>query len=262
MKKIINFGATLSIVLMTSQVFALTSHTGYSGAPGSYGSCAVSCHGTSGGTIQVSGFPEQYSEGQTYTITITHSGGSSIRLFNGSCRAGSGSANAGVISAGTNTATYTRPNETNGIRLSSTNQNSATFNWTAPTDTTSEARLYIAGLQGSYSGQNTNLILISTREQVGIKDEAEIPDSYAILSNYPNPFNARTNIVFNLPISSDVSLDIYNVNGQVVESLIEGYLEAGKHSIAWNANSYPSGKYMYKLTFGEREIANKMILLK
>ena len=262
MKKIVSLGAILTIVLMASQVFASTSYTGYSGAPESYGSCAASCHGSSGGTIQVSGFPEQFAEGQTYTITITHSGGSSIRQFNGSCRAGSGSANAGVISAGTNTTTYTRPNETNGIHLSATNQNSATFSWTAPTDTTSEARLYIAGLQGSYSGQNTNLTLISTREQVGIKDQAEIPNSYAILSNYPNPFNARTNIVFNLTASSDVRLDIYNVKGQVVESFVKNFMEAGHHSITWDAANYPSGIYLYKLTSGERKITNKMILLK
>jgi len=262
MKRIIDFSATLLVMLYCPAVFAHATYTGYSGAPGSSGSCAASCHGSSGGTIQVSGFPEQFTEGQTYTITITHSGGSSIRQFNGSCRAGSGSVNAGVISAGSNTSTYTRPNETNGIHLSSTNQNSATFNWTAPTDTTSEARLYIAGLQGGYSGQNTNLVLISTRDQVGIKDEPEIPDSYAILSNYPNPFNARTNIVFNLPISSDVRLDIYNANGQIVESFVEGFLEAGRHSIAWNAYSYPSGIYMYKLSYEDREITNKMILLK
>ncbi len=262
MKRIIDLSAVLLVMLYCPAVFAHATYTGYSGAPGSSGSCASSCHGTSGGTIQISGFPEQFVEGQAYTITITHSGGSSIRQFNGSCRAGSGSANAGIISAATNTSAYSQTNETNGIRLSATNQNSGTFIWTAPIDTTSEARLYIAGLQGSYSGQNTSLVLVSTRQQVGIKDQAEIPESYVILSNYPNPFNAWTNIVFNLPASNDVRLDIYNLSGQLVESFREGYLEAGQHSIVWAAADYPSGIYLYKLSFGEREIANKMILLK
>lgn len=262
MKRIGGLSVIAVLMIISSQVYARTSYTGYSGAPGSYGNCASSCHGSSGGTIQVADFPEQFTEGQTYTITITHAGGNSIGQFNGSCRIGTGSINAGVISAGTNTTTYSRPSETNGIHLSSANQNSATFTWTAPIDSISEARLYIAGTQGGFSGPNTNLVLISTREQVGINIQPEVPDSYVILSNYPNPFNARTNIVFNLPSRSNVSLDIYNINGQVIESFNRNYLEAGRHSFAWVAADYPSGIYMYKLTYGDSIITNKMILLK
>jgi hypothetical protein len=72
-----------------------------------------------------------------------------------------GSANAGSLTAGTGTSTYNATGESNGVKLSSNNQNSGSFNWTAPAAGTGTVRLYVAGLQGGYSGQNTRLILVS-----------------------------------------------------------------------------------------------------
>jgi hypothetical protein len=94
-------------------------------------------------------------------VTIGHSSGSTISNLNGSCRVGTGSTNAGTLTAGTGTATYNVSGETNGLHLSSNNLNSATFNWTAPAAGTGTVRLYIAGLQGGYSGQNTRLVVVS-----------------------------------------------------------------------------------------------------
>ncbi len=135
---------------------------GYSGAPGSQGTCAASCHGSSGGTIQVTGFPTEYVPGANYTVTVSHAGGESIRQFNGSCRIGAGSPNAGVISAGTNTSTYSVIQETNGIHFNDVNQAGGTFQWTAPSPGTGEVTLYIAGLQGGYDGLNSALTLAAT----------------------------------------------------------------------------------------------------
>jgi hypothetical protein len=153
------------ILAFTSLVFGHATYTGYSGAPGSHGTCASSCHGTTGGTIQISGFPSEYVPGQAYTITISHFSGTSIRQFNGSCRVGTGSTNAGTIVEGTNTATYNIAVETNGIHLSAAGHNSGDFEWTAPTQGTGTVRLYIAGLQGtSSSGPNTTLVLVCTEQ--------------------------------------------------------------------------------------------------
>ena len=96
-------------VALAPAAYGHANYTGYSGAPGSDGRCASSCHGSSGGTIQVSGFPESYTAGEVYTLTVTHTAGTTIRNFNGSCRVGTGSANAGVIASGTGTVTYNVP---------------------------------------------------------------------------------------------------------------------------------------------------------
>jgi hypothetical protein len=154
------------IVLLASIAFGHPTYIGYSGAPGSSGTCASSCHGSSGGTIQIEGFPAEYVPGQSYTITISHNGGNEIRQFNGSCRIGTGSSNAGAISAGTNTITYNTSGETNGIHLSSISLDSGSFQWAAPAQGTGDVRLYVAGHQGNYSGANTNIIQVSSEQAI------------------------------------------------------------------------------------------------
>ena len=114
-----------------------------------------------GGTVTVTGFPAQYSPGQSYLITIQRASGSSIANFNGSCRIGTGSENGGTISAGTGTATYNTSGETNGIHLSPNNQDSATFNWAAPASGTGTVSLYVAAHQGTASGANTVIVQVS-----------------------------------------------------------------------------------------------------
>ena len=162
MKKLLVLTA---ILVFASLSFGHATNIGYSGAPDSHGTCASSCHGTTGGTIQISGFPSEYVPGQTYTVTISHFSGSSIRQFNGSCRVGTGSTNAGTIVEGANTATYNIAVETNGIHLSAAGHNSGDFEWTAPALGTGTVRLYIAGMQGTTSsGQNTALVLVATEQ--------------------------------------------------------------------------------------------------
>ncbi len=150
------------ILFLTSGIaLAHNSYTGYSGAP-TRSTCAGSCHGSGTGTVTISNFPPAYAPGQSYAVTIQRTSGNSIGNFNGSCRVGTGTTNAGVLSSGTGTSTYNVSGETNGIHLSSNNQNSATFNWTAPAAGTGTVRLYIGAHQGNYSGNNTVLVLIST----------------------------------------------------------------------------------------------------
>ena len=80
--------------------------------------------------------------------------------------------------------------------------------------------------------------------------------------NYPNPFNAQSNIIFDLPIAGNVNLEIYNLLGQKVAVLADGIMTAGQHKVIWNAADYSSGAYFYRLRTGEEVIAGKMNLLK
>lgn len=88
------------------------------------------------------------------------------------------------------------------------------------------------------------------------------PDVLMLGENYPDPFNASTNIEFSLPADADVSLKVYNLLGQEVETLIDGMMDAGINSVSWNASGYASGVYFYKLTAGDKTVTKRMTLLK
>ncbi|MBD3232243.1 MAG: T9SS type A sorting domain-containing protein [candidate division Zixibacteria bacterium] len=89
-----------------------------------------------------------------------------------------------------------------------------------------------------------------------------IPSEYSLDGNFPNPFNASTNISFSLPEAGNVSLEVYNLMGQKVASLMNGYKEAGQHAVNWDASNYSSGVYFYKLSAGEKVFTMRMTLLK
>jgi hypothetical protein len=252
----------LTILSTFSLAYGHATYTGYSGAPGCRGTCATSCHGATGGAIQISGFPNQYVPGQAYTITISHGGSTSIRQFNGSCRIGSGSQNAGVIAAGTGTSTYNATGETNGIHFTATNQNTGTFQWTAPANGTGIVKLYVAGQQGNSGGQCTALVLTSTEQATGIESDVANPKSYFLLSNYPNPFNSSTTIRLSMAESGSVKLNIYNSLGVKIQSLFSGNLDTGEHLISWNASRFPSGIYFVKAETNGHSENIKIVLLK
>lgn len=156
---------TLCTLALTSSLWALPTYVGRSGAPGR-STCASSCHGSGGGTVQISGFPADYTPGQAYTLTIQRLSGNPIVNFNASCRVGSGTVNAGVIAAGTGTVTYNVPGETNGVHFSVDNQTSGTFNWTAPAAGTGNVRLYAGALQTDIDGENTTIVLTANEALV------------------------------------------------------------------------------------------------
>ncbi|NOY76236.1 MAG: DUF4876 domain-containing protein, partial [Calditrichaeota bacterium] len=92
---------------------------------------------------------------------------------------------------------------------------------------------------------------------------AVIPLRYALEQNYPNPFNPRTSIAFQLKKTGKVTLEIYNTVGQRVATLVDGKkMKAGSHRVSWNAASYPSGLYFYKLSVNHFQSVKKMLLVK
>ena len=106
-------------------------------------------------------------------------------------------------------------------------------------------------------------IPVSIDVLTGIDDNDNgLPLTYNLFQNYPNPFNPNTEIKLRLPKQSEVSLEIYNILGQRVAVLIEGFLSAGVHNFTWNASKAASGVYYYKLSAGEFTDIKKMLLLK
>jgi len=91
---------------------------------------------------------------------------------------------------------------------------------------------------------------------------SNLPNSYGLSQNYPNPFNPSTTISFSLPEANYVTLDIFNVLGQKVESLVNENMPAGTHEVEWQTGSTASGVYFYRLTAGSFSDTKKMMFLK
>ncbi len=121
----------------------------------------------------------------------------------------------------------------------------------------------------NFDGTNTNILIyslennnfsgefvnIGTNEIVSLKMADVlgnqvivnwVPTTYALEQNYPNPFNPTTRIPFSIPVNANVTLDIYNNNGQKITTL-SGTFETGNHEFEWDASNYPSGAYSYTL---------------
>ena len=89
-----------------------------------------------------------------------------------------------------------------------------------------------------------------------------ISDKYSLLNSYPNPFNPATSINFTLSMESDISLEIYDIQGRMVEVLLNGNMQTGYHSVIWNANNHSNGIYFVKMVVGDFVNTQKLILLK
>ena len=94
-----------------------------------------------------------------------------------------------------------------------------------------------------------------------------IPNNYSLHQNYPNPFNPITSIKYHLPVKTDVKIEIFDIRGNKVKSLLNQLQEPGSKSIQWNAsNSFgekvSSGMYFYRIETSDFKQTKKMILLK
>jgi len=81
-------------------------------------------------------------------------------------------------------------------------------------------------------------------------------------SAYPNPFNPVTTISFSLPTDSEVSIQVVNLYGRVVETLINHNMNSGYHAIQWNADFHSSGLYFVKMVAGDYHQTQKLMLVK
>ncbi|MEZ4386222.1 MAG: DUF4397 domain-containing protein [Candidatus Krumholzibacteriia bacterium] len=90
----------------------------------------------------------------------------------------------------------------------------------------------------------------------------ELPERLAAGQNYPNPFNPRTTISYALPREGAVRLQIFNVRGQLVRTLVDGVQSAGNHEVVFDGERLASGSYVYRLTAGGETVTRRMMLVK
>jgi len=113
-----------------------------------------------------------------------------------------------------------------------------------------------------YVSTNSSFTILR-QDDVGIKDNNYLnPKELSNCANYPNPFNDRTIIKYELPQAAVVTIDIYDILGRRVESLLSQCQPAGSHSLIWNAEDLSSGMYFYRIQAGDYNETRKMLLLK
>jgi len=122
--------------------------------------------------------------------------------------------------------------------------------------------------------ETNEILLNTTNHSVFRADIAELVSVHQVtvipcaeIANYPNPFNPETKIVFNLIESGNAKLEIYNIKGQKIKTLIKDQLSTGQHSVVWdgrddNGKAVSSGVYFYKLQTPSKSYFRKCILLK
>ncbi len=102
-----------------------------------------------------------------------------------------------------------------------------------------------------------------TTAVVGVKEKPLVnPETYSLSQNYPNPFNPTTTITYTIPVSGKVTIEIFNVLGQKMATVVDAVKAAGTHTVDISANDLPSGIYMYRMKAGSFMQTRKMVLMR
>ncbi len=131
-------------------------------------------------------------------------------------------------------------------------------------DPNGEWTLTVVDLASGNSGilQSWGLKLFFDKPVEVKSDYSIIPDDFKLFQNYPNPFNPSTVISYQLPVSSDVTLKVYDLLGREIVTLVNEYKPAGKYEVEFNAAALPSGVYFYQIKANNFIQTKKMGLIK
>jgi hypothetical protein len=110
--------------------------------------------------------------------------------------------------------------------------------------------------------KHVNILVNMNVGVTSVADNENIPLRTELSQNYPNPFNASTEIAYTLSRDSKVRLEVYNILGQRIKTLVDTRQEAGCKTVNWDASDYSSGIYFYKLTVNGKTFTKRMTLLK
>jgi len=129
---------------------------------------------------------------------------------------------------------------------------------------------YQVGTEWSFAGVGSQYIddyqlLVGYEEDIatlGIAGPVAIPNKFSLHPVYPNPFNPTATIDFSLQFDGEIHLNVYDINGKIVDELKNANLLAGNHRMVWNASSLPSGLYFIRLQDGVNQEVQKVMLLK
>ena len=246
--------------------------TGYAYNAPNYNNCTICHSGTvnsGNGSVEFIDLPNEFNPGETYSIGITVTGSNS-RGYGFQATAMIGDQFAGNFSLNSDSENL----ELNGgfIQHSSrTDSGIWYFNWDAPEEATEAITFSASGLgtggSSGYSGDRVYTIQVEIQPQsVGILSE-DLPTSFSLNGNYPNPFNGETIISYQIPKNGFVNISIFNLAGQFITNLVNEYQLYGEKKVFWDTkdatgNHVPSGVYYYVVSNGIYKEARTMTLLK
>lgn len=129
-------------------------------------------------------------------------------------------------------------------------------------DTPGHARAVAVSDDYIYLTDYYSLMILRFNSQTEVEEIGGRPGEFALMRNYPNPFNATTKIDFDIPTESEVDMSVYDLLGRRVAMLLQGQSQPGHHSLIWNAGDVPSGIYFATLRTGSHSQSIRMTLLK
>ena len=112
--------------------------------------------------------------------------------------------------------------------------------------------------------RNRFVLIENGSEQLAADDPITFiaPEEYRLEQNYPNPFNPTTSFELNVGNAGHVTMNVYNVMGQVVETLVNNTMDAGSYNITWDATNFSSGMYVVKAETANGLASQKVMLVK
>jgi len=123
--------------------------------------------------------------------------------------------------------------------------------------------ILIINNSGSPATLNGWSLMASYENTIAVNNESEIiPIDYKLFQNYPNPFNSSTEIIFHVPKTETVRLDVYDILGHKIETLVNEILRPGNYNVLFDCDNLPSGVYFYKLTTEYFTSTKRMLLIK
>jgi len=115
---------------------------------------------------------------------------------------------------------------------------------------------------GGANGTAGDVVWVDHFKLTGKGNGGVTPGAYKLYQNFPNPFNPATDISFDVPAESRVTINIYNTLGQQVTQLVNSNYKPGSYSVNFDASNFASGVYFYRITAGEFTDEKKMVLVK
>ncbi len=137
------------------------------------------------------------------------------------------------------------------------------YSWVVPDNPTNQGTIIVVQdneVSADYEDMSGDFTINTTT--TGITDKNILAKDFVIYPAYPNPFNNSTVISFNLPEQSPVKINVYNIAGEKVKTLINSEMQSGLHNVSWNADDFTSGVYFYTIETKNSIETRKLILLK
>ena len=243
---------TLAFLVVLSLPDQASARKNITGATLKTGTAGCSCHGSANSSFSVAiTGPSSLQVGQTGTYTVTL-GGSTTTGVNIA-------ASDGTLDKVTTQLTL---NSASGELTFSSARNASTWQFTYTPTTEGSKTLYATGDMNGFSGPWNFASNYTVTATPLTSVESEHPREYSLDQNYPNPFNPSTTIRYSIAQQAPVSLEIFDLSGNLVATLVNGEQQAGIHQVTFDASRLSSGLYLYHLTAGSFSVSQKLLLLK